>query len=87
MEWVVNKADAIKDVENGKTKFEWIEELDSKVHIYGNTGLVTTLEKTSAQIGGHPITWSSAQHLCVRQARGSVARSAAPNHPGSTTKN
>jgi len=42
---VVDKVEAVKDVESRKTKFESIEELDSKVHIYGNTGLVTTLEK------------------------------------------
>ena len=65
---VVNKADAVKDVESGKTKFESIEELDSKIHIYGNTAVMTTLEKTSAQIGGHPISGQARNtYVCVRQ--------------------
>lgn len=64
---VVGKADAVKDVESGKTKFESIEELDSKIRIYGNTAVMTTLEKTSAQIGGHPISGQARNtYVCVK---------------------
>jgi ketosteroid isomerase-like protein len=65
---VANKAVAIKDVESGKTKFESIEQLDSTVHIYGNTGVMTTLEKTSAQIGGHPVSGQARNtYVCVKR--------------------
>jgi|ERR1022692_75601 hypothetical protein len=52
---VADKAVAVKDVESGKTKFESIEELDSKTHVYGNTAVTTTLERVKAQVGGNPV--------------------------------
>jgi ketosteroid isomerase-like protein len=64
----VGKADAVKDVESGKTKFESIEASDSNVHIYGNTAVMTTLENTSAQIGGHPISGQARNsYVCVKR--------------------
>jgi len=65
---VVGKAEAVKDVESGKTKFESIEASDSQIHIYGNTAVMTTLEKTSAQIGGHPISGQARNtYVCVKR--------------------
>lgn len=65
---VVGKTEAVKDVESGKTKFESIEASDSKIHIYGNTAVMTTLEKTSAQIGGHLISGQARNtYVCVKR--------------------
>ena len=50
----VGKAVAVSDVASGKTKFDSIEQLDSKVQIYGNTAVVTTLERVTGQVGGNP---------------------------------
>jgi uncharacterized protein (TIGR02246 family) len=66
---VVGKEEAVKDVESGKTKFESIEELDSRIRVYGDTAVVTTLEKTSATIGGNPAT-GQARHTYVCVKRG-----------------
>jgi len=64
----VGKTEAVKDVESGKTKFESIEGSDSKIQIYGNTAVMTDLEKTSAQIGGHPITGQARNtYVCVKR--------------------
>src|ERR1039458_3170312 len=38
------------------------------IHIYGNTAVLTTLEKTSAQIGGHPISGQARNtYVCVKR--------------------
>lgn len=52
----VGKAEAIKDVASGKTKFESIEDLDSKFHSYGHTAVMTTVEKMTGQVGGNPFS-------------------------------
>ena len=64
----VGKAVAIKDVESGKTKFESIEELDGKSHVYGDTGVVTTLERMAGQVGGNPFsTQVRNTYVCVKR--------------------
>ncbi len=64
----VGKAVAVLDVESGKTKFDSIEMSDSKIHIYGNTAVMTTLENTSARIGGHPISGQARNtYFCVKR--------------------
>ena len=65
---VVGKAEAVGDVESGKTKFESIEASDSNIDVYGITAVLTTLEKTSAQIGGHPISGQARNtYVCVKR--------------------
>jgi len=65
---IIGKGEGVKDVETGKIKFESVEMLDSTVHVYGNTGVMTTLEKTSARIGGRPISGQTRNtYVCVRR--------------------
>jgi ketosteroid isomerase-like protein len=52
----VGKAEAIKDVASGKTKFDSIEELDSKFRGYGKTAVMITVEKMTGQVGGNPFS-------------------------------
>jgi ketosteroid isomerase-like protein len=64
----VGKAEAVKDVESGKTKFESIEASDSTIHVYGNTAVLTTVERTSAQIGGRAISGQARNtYVCVKR--------------------
>ena len=64
----VDKAVAVGDVESGKTKFESIEQLESAIHIYGDTGVMTTLEKIAAQVGGKPVSGETRNtYVCVKR--------------------
>jgi ketosteroid isomerase-like protein len=64
----VTKADAVKDVESGKTRFESIEELDSKTHIYGNAAVTTSLEKMTGQVGGNPFDRQMRNtYVCIKR--------------------
>jgi ketosteroid isomerase-like protein len=64
----VGKAEAVKDVESGKTKFDSIEASESKIHVYGDTAVMTTLENTNAHIGGHPISGQARNsYVCVKR--------------------
>ncbi len=65
---MVGKAVAVRDVDSGKTKFDSIEQLDTKIRVYGDTAVMTTLEKTSGQVGGNPFSSQSRNtYFCVKR--------------------
>lgn len=49
-------------------KFESIDASDSTIHVYGNTAVLTTVERTSAQIGGRAISGQARNtYVCVKR--------------------
>lgn len=65
---VVGKVEAVKDVESGRTKFDSIEELDSKTSIYGNTAVTIANERITGQVGGKRFSSESrTSYVCVKR--------------------
>lgn len=66
---VANKVEVVKDIISGKTKFETIEEVQEvSSRIYGDSAVMTTLEKMVGQAGGNVFsTQMRNSYVCVKR--------------------
>jgi hypothetical protein len=53
---VVSKAEVLNNFKNGRSTYDSIEELDSKVRIYGETAVLITTEKSTGKMAGVPFS-------------------------------
>jgi ketosteroid isomerase-like protein len=53
---ITSKADLLEHLKSGKMKFESIEESDAKIHVYGNTAVITSTSKVTAEVFGRHLS-------------------------------